>query len=53
MKVGIIYPNTESSRFLTIRLLESGHDVSFYCPSKFDVDLAQEIVIINHKGIRS
>jgi len=44
MKVGIIYPNTESSRFLTIRLLESGHDVSFYCPSKFDVDLAQNII---------
>ena len=40
MKVGIIYPNTE-----TIRLLENGFDVAFLCPDNIDRDLAQNMII--------
>ena len=45
MKVGIIYPNTETSRYLSIRLLENGFDVAFLCPDNIDRDLAQNMII--------
>ena len=44
MKVGILFPNTETSRFLAIKLLDSGYDVAFFCPEKLDLDLAQNII---------
>ena len=41
MKVAILFPNTESSRFLSTRLLENGYEVVYFCPDKLDVDFAQ------------
>ena len=45
MKVGIIFPNTEASRYLCIRLLESGYEVTFLCIDSIDQDLAQNMII--------
>ena len=45
MKIGIIYPNTEASRYLCIRLLENGYDVAFLCPETIDRELAQNMII--------
>ena len=44
MKVAILFPNTETSRFLGIKLLESGYEVVFFCPDTLDVDLAQNMI---------
>ena len=44
MKVGILFPNTETSRFLAIKLLDSGYDVAFFCPESLDLDLALNII---------
>ena len=44
MKVGIIYPNTETSRALFAKLLENGIKVKFLCPAAFDVDFAQNYI---------
>ena len=41
MKVAILFPNTESSRFLSTRLLENGYEVLYFCPDKLDIDFAQ------------
>ena len=44
MKVGILFPNTETSRSLGARLLENSYDLAFLCPGKFDLDYAQNII---------
>ena len=44
MKVAILFPNSESSRNLAAKLLDSGYTVSFYCPDNFDLDIAQNII---------
>ena len=44
MKIAILFPNTETSRFLGIKLLESGYEVVFFCPDTLDVDLAQNMI---------
>ena len=44
MKVGILFPNTETARFLGIRLLESGYDLVFFCPDNLDLDLACNMI---------
>ena len=49
MKVAILFPNTETARFLAIRLLESGSEVAFFCPDTLDVDLALNM-IYEHGG---
>jgi hypothetical protein len=41
MKIAIMYPNTESARLLAARLLESGNEVTYYCPDRLDLDFAQ------------
>ena len=52
MKVGILFPNSETSRSLGARLLENSYDLSFLCPSKFDVEFAQNIIFeLNMIGI--
>ena len=43
MKVLILYPNNPSARGLAVRLLETGHDVSLFCPSERDMKNAQNI----------
>ena len=49
MKVGILFPNSETSRSLGARLLENSYDL---CPSKFDVEFAQNIIFeLNMIGI--
>jgi hypothetical protein len=44
MKVGILFPNSETSRSLGARLLENSYDLAFLCPSRFDVEFAQNII---------
>ena len=44
MRVGILFPNNETSRFLGIRLLESGIGVKFLCPQQLDEDVAKDII---------
>ena len=45
MKVTILYPNSESTRFLCSKLLETGYyKVVFYCPDSCDLDIAQNII---------
>ena len=44
MKVGFIFPNSEVSRNLAARLLESNIEVEFFCPDKLDVEVAQNII---------
>ena len=44
MKVGILFPNSETSRSLCARLLENSYDLAFLCPSRFDVEFAQNII---------
>ena len=36
MKVVLLYPNSTSARAVVVRLLETGHYVSIYCPRKVD-----------------
>ena len=44
MKVAIMYPNSESTRFLCSKLLETGYKVVFYCPDSCDLDIAQNMI---------
>ena len=44
MKIGVLYPCTESARFLSAKLLENGYVVTFFCPDKFDVDIASSMI---------
>ena len=44
MKVGIMFPNSETSRSLGARLLENSYDVAFLCPNTFDVEFAQNMI---------
>ena len=44
MKVGFLFPNSEVSRNLAARLLESNIEVEFFCPDKLDVEVAQNII---------
>ena len=44
MKVHILYPNSGSARTLGIKLLESGHTVSVYCPEEEDKDFAKNLI---------
>ena len=44
MKVGIIFPNTETSRALSAKLLDNGIEVKFLCPAALDVDFAQNYI---------
>ena len=45
MQVAIVYPNTESARYLAASLLQSAqYDVIFYCPSKAALDAATNII---------
>ena len=44
MKVGFLFPNSEVSRNLAARLLESNIEVDFFCPDKLDVEVAQNII---------
>ena len=44
MKIGILFPNTETSRSLGARLLENSYDLAFLCPNKFDVDYAHNFI---------
>ena len=44
IKIVILYPNSESTRILCSKLLESGYDVAFYCPDSLDLDIAQNII---------
>ena len=51
MKVAILFPNTESSRFVSTRLLENGYEVVYFCPDKLDLDFAQnQIFELNMVG---
>ena len=36
MKVVILYPNSNAARAIGVRLLETGHCVSIYCPHEVD-----------------
>ena len=40
MKVAILFPNSETSRSLGARR----YDLAFLCPSKFDVEIAQNMI---------
>ena len=44
MKVRFLFPNSEVSRNLAARLLESNIEVEFFCPDKLDVEVAQNII---------
>ena len=44
MKVGILFPNSETSRFLAIKLLETGYDVVYFCPNTLDLDRANNMI---------
>ena len=44
MKVGILAPINETCRSLAAKLLESGMQVAFLCPSKLDDDLAETMI---------
>ena len=44
MKVAYIFPNSTSARFSAVRLLETKHKVVFYCPQKFDLEIAQNMI---------
>ena len=44
MKIGVLYPCTESARFLSAKLLETGYTVTFFCPDQFDVDIASSMI---------
>ena len=44
MKVAILFPNTESSRLVSTRLLENGYEVFFFCPDKLDIEIAQNYI---------
>ena len=44
MKVGILFPISETSRFLAIKLLEVGYDVTFFCPDQLDLDVALNMI---------
>ena len=36
-----MFPNTESCRFVSTRLLENGYEVVYFCPDRLDIDMAQ------------
>ena len=44
MKVGIVTPINETCRSLAAKLLETGIQVAFLCPSKLDEDLAETMI---------
>lgn len=44
MKVAFLFPNSTATRFTAAKLLETGYEVVFYCPSTNDVDIAQNII---------
>ena len=46
MKVGVLYPYTESARFLAAKLLDTGFVVTFFCPEKFDGDIASSMITL-------
>ena len=48
MKVGIPYPSSQSARFITGKLLESGYKVVFYCPEAIDVEAAENMITEFH-----
>ena len=44
MKGGIPYPRSQSARYITGRLLETGYKVVFYCPEAIDVEAAENMI---------
>ena len=44
MKVGLIFPNTETSCALSAKLFDNGIEVKFLCPAALDVDFAQNYI---------
>ena len=40
MKVGVMWANCETARYVTLKLLESNCDVVYYCPDKKDLEIA-------------
>ena len=44
MRVGFLFPSSETARFIAAKLLETGYDVVFYCPDVFDLDIASNII---------
>jgi len=43
-KVAILFPNTDSARFLGVRLIDSQYVVVAYCPSKEDSEAAENMM---------
>ena len=44
MKIAVLYPNSESCRYISAKLIETGYTVRFYCPDKVDLDMASNII---------
>ena len=44
MKIAILFPNNESSRYIGAKLLETRNDVAFYCPDKVHLEIAQDMI---------
>ena len=56
MKVLIMFPNTFGARAVCVRLIETGHSVSLYCPKNVDRvragNLKQELEIFGSEQDR-
>ena len=44
MKVAMLFPKSESCRFISAKLLETAYAVTFYCPDKVDLDWASNMI---------
>ena len=44
MSVAFLFPSTPAVRFTAAKLLETGHNVIFYCPDKIDMDLTENMI---------
>ena len=44
MKAAFLYPSSQAARFTAGKLLESGYDVTFYCPEVIDLEQAENMI---------
>ena len=52
MRVAILFPSSQTARFIAGNLLEKGLDVVFYCPEEIDLEMAENIIFeLNFMGM--
>ena len=52
MRAAFLFPSSQAARFIAGKLLETGHDVVFYCPEDIDLEEAENMIFeLNFMGM--